>query len=99
MVAEIFWLDEAKDDLRAILEYIAAENPLAANSYVSGLSQACEKLANFPLSGRRYNSEFRCFVFRNHLVFYRFDEAANHVRIASVIDGRRDLARMIGEAD
>jgi len=36
---------------------------------VAGIAQACRTLAGFPLSGRRYNDEYRCIVFRSHLIF------------------------------
>jgi plasmid stabilization system protein ParE len=91
MAVEIVWLDQAKDDLREILDFIANENPTAAANYVAGIAEACKKLADFPEFGLRYNSKFRRLVFRNHLVFYHHDETAHTVFIASVIDGRRDL--------
>jgi plasmid stabilization system protein ParE len=81
MGAEILWLDQAKDDLREILDYIAAENPPAAERYVAELYAACGRLATFPMSARRYNDEFRVLVFRNHLVFHQYDEAAGIVSI------------------
>ena len=95
---EILWLDQAKDDLGEILGYIAAENPPAAERYVAELSAACQRLAVFPMSARRYNDEFRVLVFRNHLVFHQYDEAAGIVSIAMVLDGRRDLSRLFEES-
>ena len=98
-MAKAIWLDDAKDDVRAILEYMDAENPAAAAKYVAGIADACGTLADFPHSGRRYNPEFRRLVFRNHSIFYRVAEEADEVRIAAVIDGRRDIAALIGEED
>ena len=49
MAAEVRWLDQAKDDLREILDYIAVEDPRAAERYISELQAACERLAPFPL--------------------------------------------------
>jgi toxin ParE1/3/4 len=99
MAAELFWLDDARDDIRSILEYIATENPNAAARYVATLIESCGRLADFPLSGRRYNADFRTIVFRNHLMFFRFDEQANEVTIVAVMDGRRDIETLIGERD
>ena len=48
MAAEVRWLDQAKDDLREILDYIAVENPRAAERYISELQAACERLVPFP---------------------------------------------------
>lgn len=99
MAARIVWLDEAKDDVREILQYIAAENPSAAIGYVAALTESCGRLADFPRSGRRYNASFLSIVFRNHLIFYRFDEQADEVRIAAVVDSRRDIEKLVGEKE
>lgn len=99
MAAEVVWLDDAKDDVRLILEYLAVENATAAAGYVAALTKSCEKLAEFPLAGRRYNAAFRTVVFRNHLIFYRFNKNDRKVTIAAVIDGRRDIEKLIGERD
>ena len=97
MAVEIVWLDQAKDDLREILDFIADENPTAAANYVMGITEACNKLADFPEFGSRYNSKFRRLVFRNHLVFYRHDKADHLASIVAVVDGRRDLKRLFSE--
>ena len=99
MATEVVWLDNAKDDVRAILHFIALDNPFAANRYVTDLADACQRLSEFPLSGRRYNARFRCLTFRNHLVFYQFDDAVERVRIVAVIDGRRDIKGLVGVSD
>lgn len=67
--------------------------------YVAALIDACARLADFPLSGRRYNAEFFSIVFRNHLIFFRFNEHVDEVTIVAVIDGRRDIESIIGERD
>jgi toxin ParE1/3/4 len=97
MAVEIVWLDQARDDLREILDFIADENPAAAANYVTGIMEACNKLADFPEVGLRYNRRFRRLVFRNHLVFYHHDTAGHVVFITAVIDGRRDLKRLFSE--
>lgn len=97
MAVEVVWLDEAKDDLRALLDHIATENPPAAERYVAGIADACRRLEVFPRSGRRYDDKYRCIVFRNHLVFYRFDEVRQQVLIAAVLDGRRDIASILDD--
>jgi len=72
---------------------------MAAAKYVTALTQSCDRLADFPLSGRRYNTHFRSIVFRNHLIVFRFDEPNNEVLIAAVVDGRRDIVELMGERD
>ena len=94
MPAELLWSYQAQSDLDEILEFIHAESPKAAKSYVEGLAASCEQLKNFPASCRAYNANYRVLVFRSHLIFYRHDSAANAVTIAKVIDGRRDYGRL-----
>ena len=59
MPAEIVWLDQAIDDLSAILEFISVESPKSAAKYVAGLRKSCERLRDFPLSSRVYNEAYR----------------------------------------
>jgi toxin ParE1/3/4 len=97
MAAKLEWLDQAKDDLREILDFIAKESPRAAADYVTELVTACDRLAEFPLSGRRYSDQFRVLVFRNHLVFYAYDDPKRVISIAMVVGGRRDISRLLDD--
>jgi plasmid stabilization system protein ParE len=97
MAVRLRWQDEAKDDLRSILEFISLENPRAATTYVQAIERACEKLILFPLSGRAYSQRYRALVVRNHLVLYRYDSAVGEITVVAVIDGRRDVATIIGD--
>lgn len=99
MAAELVWREQALDDIRAIIEYIAGDRPQAARHYVDSLGNACERLRDFPLSGRAYGPRYRVLVFRNHLAIYLFDATANTVFIARVLDGRRDIARILSLTD
>lgn len=97
MPAEIEWLDQALDDLDSILDYISNESPKAALKYGADLEKSCLRLRDFPMSGRAYRDGFRCLVFRNHLVFHRYDAAGNIVFITMIIDARRDVDRILGQ--
>jgi toxin ParE1/3/4 len=99
MTVDVVWLDQAKDDLREILDFIAQDNPSAAAAYVDGIEQACNRLADFPDSGSVYDSRFRRIVFRNHLIFYSHDAESRTASIVAVIDGRRDVSRLLPETD
>lgn len=46
------WTEEAADDLEAILDYIAADNPQAAAETVREIEVACNRLDRFPNLGR-----------------------------------------------
>ena len=96
MPSEVVWLDQARDDVSAILEFIAKDSPKASLNYIAELEEQSLQLADFPESGRRYNDTYRCLVFRNHLIFYRYDQTANRVTIVTVLDGRRDVERLLG---
>lgn len=95
MVAEIVWLDQAKEDIQALFDFITSENPKAASKYVGELRETCQRLADFPRSGRRYSDEYRCVVFRNHVVLYRYELKAEQVFIVTVVDGKRDLEHLL----
>ncbi len=46
------WTTPAREDLTAILDYIAEENPAAALDVLDQIDHATQQLASFPLSGR-----------------------------------------------
>jgi addiction module RelE/StbE family toxin len=94
MGSKLVWLRQAYDDLSALHEYIAADNGPAADAYVEDILSACERLSEFPLSGRHYNSAYRALVVRNHLVFYRFDENEGQIFIVAVLHGHRNIAAL-----
>ena len=95
MAAKVVWLDQAKDELRTILDYLYPRNPVAALAYVHEVEEACSKLADFPLQGRQYDERYRAIVIRNHLAFYRYDEVRDMVVIVTIIDGRRDIPSIL----
>jgi len=49
---DILWSDRAKDDLAAIGDYIAADNPRAAMQWVDTRISDVERAAAMPLAGR-----------------------------------------------
>lgn len=93
MQCDIVWLNQARDDILSVLEFIAADSPNAALRYIDDLEAHVNQLSDFPDSGRLYNDRYRCLVFRNHLIFYRAE--LDIVTIVTVIDGRRDLSRIL----
>jgi len=48
----IVWTERALADLEAIGDYIAADNPLAADRWVREILSAVERAATLPLAGR-----------------------------------------------
>jgi addiction module RelE/StbE family toxin len=51
-VAGIIWSREAEEDLRAIREYIARDNPQVADRIIDRLVASVDRLHAFPSSGR-----------------------------------------------
>ena len=96
MAVDIRWLEEANDDIQSIISYISSDNPKAAHAYVEAVARSCIKLSEFPESGHVFNEKYRVLAIRNHVVFYRYDAGANTVSIARVLDGRRDIATLLG---
>ena len=97
MTAEVVWLDSAERDLKEVYRYILEDKPHAAVRYIEDIVDAIGRLAHFPESARRYNLRYRVLVVRNHLVFYRFEADSRRVVISAIVDGRRDVASLIGD--
>jgi toxin ParE1/3/4 len=56
-MAEIIWTEEAERWLKDIHDYIAQDNPAAAEKLVSGIYQRAQILLEFPEVGYKYRSE------------------------------------------
>ena len=56
-MAEIRWTDEAAKWLKKIYNYIAEENPIAAQSVVEGIYKKVQILKTFPKVGYKYRDE------------------------------------------
>jgi len=89
------------DDLREMGSRIAAENPDAAERFLTATEQTFELLRQHPRIGRLRSFSLpgvRSLVipaFRNYIVFYLALET--EVQILAVIHGARDLSRAIEE--
>jgi plasmid stabilization system protein ParE len=76
-MAEVIWTEPALQELEAIAEYIALDNPAAAKHMVSSVFEHTKRLEDFPQSGRippeLPNSVFREIVAPPCRIFYRED--------------------------
>lgn len=74
-MAEVIWTEPALQELDAIAEYIALDNPAAANHLVEEFFGKTERLEDFPQSGRippeLPNSVYREVVVPPCRIFYR----------------------------
>lgn len=77
-MAEVIWTEPALQQLDAIAEYIALDNPAAASDLVRVVFDKIERLADFPKSGRTPpelpDSVYREVVVPPCRIFYREDE-------------------------
>lgn len=81
----------AECDLTDIVDFIAADNPRRALSFVDELQgRTAKTLAGFPLSGRAYESGTRFIVLGNYVVLYEIDEDAKTVTVLHVFPGGRN---------
>ena len=92
-MAEVIWTEPALQQLDAIAEYIALDDPGAAGWLVAAVMGAAERLEDFPESGR-VPPELPASVYREVVVppcriFYR--QEAGRVLILYVVRNERQL--------
>ena len=84
--------DMALTDLRDVWGYIARDDIDAADKFVDEVYQRCERLVQFPETGRRRDEllpGLRSLPIGRYIVFYRLRGEA--VEIARVLSAYRDL--------
>lgn len=85
----ITWRPMAEDDLNSIIDYIATENPLRAETFGNELYEKTLALMNNPSLGRTGRPGLPGFVrelvvHKNYIVFYRVIEEILTVEILRV---------------
>lgn len=82
-MAEIIWTEPALNDLDAIADYIALDNPEAAKQLVKRVFRHVGQLADHPKSGSKPQElkgwRYRQIVEPPCRVFYRHDEARAYI--------------------
>jgi len=91
---DILWSDRAKDDLAAIGDYIAADNPRAAMQWVDKLISDVERAAAMPLAGRIVpehadRRDIREVLRRTYRIVYRVRDEA--IEMLTIFEGHRLL--------
>lgn len=76
----------ARDNIRDIQTYIAADNISAAARVASDIRRTIETLETYPLVGQTYQDEVRRLVVTRYpyVVFYEVDQVAELVNILTV---------------
>jgi addiction module RelE/StbE family toxin len=90
---KIIWSPLAVDRASEIAEYIAQDNPSAAENWVNAVFTNVEQLKKFPESGRIVpeinNYFFRELIYGNYRIVYRIEE--NRVSILTIRHGKQIL--------
>lgn len=98
-MAKLIWTEPALQELDAIADYIALDNPLAAHRLVQRVFERVKQLEAHPESGscppelRRSSRRNRQIVEPPCRVFYRYDRAADRVMILYVMRGEMLLRK------
>ena len=89
----IQWTRRSVADLEAIAEYIARENPAAADAWVLKLTTRLEAVAGVPWSGRKVpelgRDDLREVIMRGYRLVYRV--RARRITVLTVFEGHRLL--------
>ena len=93
----LFWSTPAIEDLTGIRDYIAQGSKYYAAEFIQRILQTVERLEQFPELGRLIpeveDQTARELIFQNYRILYRLKQ--DHLDIAAVIHGRRDVRREI----
>jgi len=89
----ILWSPLAIDRVAEIAEYIAADNPSAAENWVSTVFEKVEELKKFPEIGRVVpeidNKSIRELIYGNYRIVYRVEET--RLSVLTVRHGKQIL--------
>jgi toxin ParE1/3/4 len=93
-MAEIRWTEEAHRWLRDIFDYIATDNPNAAQKVVVGIYERAQVLRQFPEIGYNYRSEtdgqIRILLYGHYRIAYLI-KTGNQIDILGVFHGSLDI--------
>ena len=98
MTKTLVYSGQAQADLDEIFDFIAADNPRRARSYVEEIRQTCRGLCDAPLIGTArpdLQPDLRIMTFRRRVVIaYRVP--ADRLEILRVFSGGRDYETIMG---
>jgi toxin ParE1/3/4 len=90
---KLLWSPLAIDRVSEIAEYIARDNPVAAEGWINTLFKKVEELKAFPESGRvvpeTNNKGIRELIYGNYRIIYRIEE--RRLSILTVRHGKQIL--------
>lgn len=89
---QVFFRPLALQDLEAIADFIAADNPSRALSFIAELEEQCNKIAQAPLayvSRADLAPDLRMCAYGRYLILYQIDDMK--LDIVRIAHGARDL--------
>jgi len=93
MAFQIIWSEHARDDLQAIVSFIAQDNPIIAESFGYRLMSKVDVLAQFPEIGcvvpEENDETLRELVLRPYRIIYKVFEKKQIVAIIRIWHGAR----------
>jgi toxin ParE1/3/4 len=98
-MAALIWTEPALQDLDAIADYIALDNPRAARELVQRVFQHVEQLQAHPESGSlpselsRSSRRYRQIVEPSCRVFYRYDRRSKNIFVLYVVRAEMRLRK------
>jgi toxin ParE1/3/4 len=103
MPSDVLMSDDAERDLEELYRYLAAKESIeTAERVFAAIAESCAALADFPERGHFPKEllplgirEYREIHFKPYRIVYRI--AGNRVVIYCVLDGRRDMQRLLHE--
>ncbi len=97
-MAEIRWTEEAHRWLRDIFDYIATDNPNAAQKVAAGIYEKAQLLRQFPEIGYKYRSEtdgqIRILLYGHYRIAYLI-KTDNQIDILGVFHGALDIDKYL----
>jgi toxin ParE1/3/4 len=89
----IDWAESALEDLKDLVRYIAADNPVAAERFGKAVIRRVEVLATFPRTGRIVpelgDDLLREVIWTPYRIVYEVDDSLRRVSVVRVWHGAR----------
>lgn len=97
------YLPIARQDMTDIVHYISHElaNPAAAGKLAVAMTEAADRLTNFPYTNPAYHpirplkQEYRRLLVQNYIMFYSIDEAQKLITVLRVVYAQRDYGKLL----
>lgn len=89
---------QAVDDLYEVWEYLAGHDEILADRWIDRIDESIARLAEYPMAGSgrpQLPEELRVWPVPPYLILYRLDQAAHNVDVLRIVDGRRDIGKLL----